>query len=83
MMGLEKSADKLNKYQHRLRAGKAKRIKANHVEKVVGKLEKREKELVAEIDDAEKPSKKERLTQKLSATRTLMSKAKWLLKEIA
>jgi len=81
-MGLSKTAEKLDEYYARMEAGKATKIKPGHVEKAITKLESRERDLLIEIEGTRKTSKKERLEQKLATTRDLISRAKWLMKEI-
>ncbi len=77
-MALSKSIEKLKKYYARLEAGKAKKIKPSHVEKVMRKLEANEQKLLEEISNTTKTSKKKRLKQKLETTRNQLDRAKWL-----
>lgn len=81
-MGLSKSLEKLSKYYERLNAGKAKQIKPSHVQKVIDKLEARERSLRDEMQTTKKTSKKDRLEGKLKSTLEQLEKAKWLLEEI-
>ncbi len=81
-MGLRKTAEKLDDYYDRMKAGRAKKIKPHDVKKAISKFQARERELLIEIENADKPAKKERLTQKLATTRDLISRAKWLLEQI-
>lgn len=81
-MQLTTSIEKLDKYFKRLENGKAQKIKAAHVEKVIGKMEKKEEALRAEIDDAKKDDKKKRLKRKLKTTREQIERAKWLLAKV-
>lgn len=82
-MGLGKSVEKLDKYQKRLNSGKARKIKPEHVEKIIRKLEAKEKLLLADIEATDKESKKERLRKKLELLREQKSRAHWLHDEIA
>ena len=82
-MALGKTVEKLDKYYGRLKSGSAKKIKPAHVEKMIRKLETRERDLKDEIAATRKESKKERLARKLLKTQDLTTKAKWLLQEIA
>ncbi|MCR9139300.1 MAG: hypothetical protein NXI27_25095 [Alphaproteobacteria bacterium] len=81
-MALAKSMEKLKKYFARLEAGKVKKIKPSHVEKVIVKLAAKERSLLEEIEAARKPSKKQRLRQKLDTTRQQIDRARWLMDEI-
>lgn len=82
-MALGKTVEKLDRYYDRLKSGSARKIKPAHVEKVIRKLEARERDLTEEIAATRKESKKERLARKLAKTQDLTAKAKWLLREIA
>jgi uncharacterized protein YaiL (DUF2058 family) len=81
-MALAKTIEKLKKYYERLEAGKTGKIKASHVERVIDKLTARENSLREELAAAGKPSKKERLEQKLVATQEQIERARWLLEKI-
>jgi Zn-dependent oligopeptidase len=81
-MAMTKVIEKLKKYYSRLEAGNAKKIKPSHVEKVIDKLLANERILLEEIATTKKKSKKERLKQKLEATRKQIDRGKWLLKKI-
>lgn len=81
-MGLEGSVEKLDKYYARLEKGKARKIKPDHVEKVIGKLHAKEAELLAEIEETRKTSKLERLQRKLEVLREQQRRAQWLLETI-
>jgi hypothetical protein len=81
-MGLEKIADKLDKYFKRLDRGKATKIKPAHVEKAIAKLQSKQEQLKVELREAEKPSKKDRLENKLATVSEQIERAKWLLKKI-
>ena len=81
-MAMTKVIEKLKKYYGRLEAGNAKKIKPSHVEKVIDKLLANKRNLLEEIAIPKKTSKKERLIQKLAATRKQIDRAKWLLKKI-
>jgi len=82
-MPLSKSLEKLAKYYKRLDDGKARKIKPEHVEKVIAKLEARERDLIEEIEKTRKPAKIERLERKLASTLAHLDRARWLLKQIA
>ncbi|MDU8928010.1 hypothetical protein RXV86_11495 [Alisedimentitalea sp. MJ-SS2] len=82
-MDFENSVEKLDKYFKRLSKGKAQKIKPSHVEKVIGKLAKKEVLLRAEIKDTKKESKIERLERKLGLLHEQQSRARWLLEEIS
>jgi Zn-dependent oligopeptidase len=82
-MGLAKTIEKLQTYYQRLEAGKAKKIKPGHVERVIEKLIAKEHELLEEIAGTSKPSKTERLEKKLTSTREQLDRAKWLLNKIS
>ncbi len=81
-MGLKKLAEKLSDYKARLERGKAKKIKPDHVQKVLEKLRKKSSELEAEIALEDKEEKKARLRRKLSVAREHMERAEWLLTQI-
>ena len=82
-MDFESSVEKLDKYFKRLSKGKAQKIKPSHVEKVIRKLAKKEDILRAEIEDAKKETKIERLERKLELLHEQQTRARWLLKEIS
>lgn len=81
-MPLKKAIEKLKEYYGRLEAGKTKKIKSGHVEKVIKKLKAYEGNLLEEIKDTAKTSKKKRLKQKLETTRKQIERARWLLDKI-
>lgn len=81
-MGLKKLAAKVEDYHRRLEDGKACKIKPNHVEKVLGKLQAKAAELQAEIAAAPNADKKARLEGKLAIARTHIARAEWLLREL-
>ena len=81
-MGLEKITEKLDKYFSRLERGKATKIKPSHVEKVIAKLYAKQELLKDELRDAVKPSKKDRLENKLSTVREQIERAEWLLEKV-
>lgn len=82
-MPLKKTIEKLKQYYGRLEAGKTKKIKPSHVEKVLKKLSVNESSLLEEIKGATKASKKKRLKQKLETTRKQIERARWLLDKIS
>ena len=82
-MPLTKAIEKLKKYYRRLEAGKTKKIKPSHVEKVINKLLANERGLLEEIEKTKKASKKKRLEQKLTITREQIDRAQWLLEVLS
>lgn len=74
-----KITEKLNKYQERLKKKEAKPIKRKHVEKVINKLKIQHANLKAELKDAKKPSKYDRILANLKVVEELQSRADWLL----
>ena len=82
-MGLENSIEKLDKYFDRLSKGKAKKIKPEHLEKIVRKLMAKEKILLSEIEETAKESKKSRLKRKLSLVHEQQERANWLRDKIS
>ena len=81
-MALTKAIEKLKKYYDRLETGHAKKIKPNHVKKVIEKLTTKEASLIEEIKTTNKASKRERLEQKLATAREQIERARWLLNKI-
>ena len=81
-MGVGKYAEKLDNYFERLEDGKAKKIKPDHVLKVISKLEKKVEKLNDEIEVTEKETKKERLKRKVLIAREHIKRAEWLLEKI-
>ncbi len=81
-MGLEKIAEKLDKYYGRLESGKAAKIKPSHVEKAIAKLEAKQVELMQDLQDTDKASKKSRIESKLATVQKQIERAKWLLTQI-
>jgi hypothetical protein len=79
-MAHEKLAERLGAYYARLGAGKAHKIKARDVEKVLEKLRARRAELAADTPD--KPEKAARLHSKIATADELISRAEWLLSEL-
>ena len=77
-MTMHKTAEKLEKYQHRLQAGKADKIKPKHVDKILDKLSAKESEVAAELAETTKESKRERLEHKQATIRELIEQARWL-----
>ncbi len=82
-MGFKSSVEKLDKYYKRLDEGKAQKITASHVERVIRKLEAKEKLLLEEISESEKDSKTERLEGKLETVRGQLERGRWLLEEVS
>ncbi len=81
-MGLESATEKLDKYFKRLDKGKAQKIKPDHVEKVVRKLEAKAQLLEAEIAETKKETKKHRLERKLKLVQEQLRRASWLQDKI-
>lgn len=81
-MGLKNLAAKVVEYNERLEGGKASKIKPDHVEKVLGKLRKKEAELSAEMDIAVSDDRRDRLERKRQVARTHIERAEWLLAEL-
>ncbi len=81
-MGLKKLAAKVAEYNARLEDGKARRIKPDHVEKVLAKLRRKSAELEAEIAATAAPEKRARLERKLEVARAQEARAEWLLGQI-
>ncbi|PYG31925.1 hypothetical protein [Pelagimonas varians] len=81
-MGLERATEKLDKYYSRLESGKAAKIKPSHVMKVIAKLQAKQALLQEELAAADKPSKQDRLENKLVTVGTQLERAHWLLDQI-
>ena len=81
-MGLTKTVEKLDKYHDRLEKGKAAKIKPSHLKKVAEKLKANEIALCAELEEATKADKKERLERKLAFVREQRARAKWLTEQL-
>ncbi|QIE43149.1 hypothetical protein [Meridianimarinicoccus aquatilis] len=82
-MGLKKLAEKVEDYNARLESGKASKIRPSHVEKVLRKLRVKARDLEAEIATVSSADKKARLKGKLAIAQTHISRAEWLLRELA
>ena len=82
-MGLKGTIGKLDEYNDRLDQGKASKIKPDHVQKVASKLEAKAAQLRNEIEEAAKPDKKQRLSQKLAFVREQLDRARWLQERIS
>ena len=82
-MKLKNSIEKLDAYFERLESGKAQKIDPDHVDKMIRKLTKKREALMAELSEANKPSKKERLLQKCATLDAQIERARWLLDQIA
>ncbi|SLN68734.1 hypothetical protein PEL8287_03831 [Roseovarius litorisediminis] len=82
-MGLKKYAEKLDDYFERLKQGKAEKIEATHVEKVIRKLNAKKQQLLDEIQTTTKESKKARLEQKLLFAAEHIKRAEMLLEQIS
>ncbi len=81
-MGLEKIAEKLDTYYRRLEDGKAAKIKPSHVDKAIAKLEAKQNDLLRDLHDTEKASKKSRIESKLTTVHDQIARAEWLLTQI-
>lgn len=81
-MGLGKSIEKLDAYYDRLQQGKVEKIKPAHVEKVIAKLQSKEKALKSDLSECSKDSKKKRLESKLATVSEQLERASWLLKKV-
>ena len=81
-MGLEKLAEKVADYNDRLAQGKVEKIKPDHVEKVLRKLQKKTAELEAEIAATANEDKKIRLHRKLAIAREHVARAGWVRDKI-
>lgn len=81
-MGLKKSTAKLDDYFERLEQNKAAKIKPEHVEKVLEKLQAKERDLLDDLETAQKVDKAERLRSKLNVVREQLRRGEWLLQEI-
>jgi hypothetical protein len=82
-MGLKKLAAKVADYNDRLQRGKASKIKPDDVNKVLKKLRAKEASLEAKMSEARDPDEKARLQRKRAIAREHISRAEWLLSEIA
>jgi hypothetical protein len=82
-MELKKLAEKVADYQLRLQAGKARRIRPEHVEKVLDKLRRKEAELVSRCAAEREQAARCELARKLRIAREHIARAEWLLREIA
>ncbi len=80
-MAHEKLAEKLGDYFARLGKGRAHKIKADDVEKVIAKLRERHAALVAEL--AQKPDDSARISAKIRAAEDLLGRAEWLLAQLS
>lgn len=81
-MPMKETAEKLEKYQDRLRSGKAEKIELKHVEKILEKLTSKKTEITAELAEATKQGKRERLEHKLATVQELIEKARWLAAQL-
>lgn len=77
-MGLTSTVEKLDKYFRRLDEGKAQKIKPSHLDKVMAKLDAKEASLRAELAETRKPSRRERLEDKLALVGEQRQRAVWL-----
>lgn len=77
-MGVKKLAAKVEEYWDRLKRGKASKIKASHVEKVLSKLRKRALALDETIRNANDKDKSELVIKKRKVIERLIERAEWL-----
>lgn len=77
-MGIRKLAEKVADYQKRLESGRASKISASDVDKVLEKLRRRQAELEDELARTAKDGKKERLEHKIAIAREHIARAEWL-----
>ncbi len=82
-MGLKKLAAKLSEYNERLEQGKAHKIKAVHVEKIISKLRGKASDLESEITSTKNDDKRARLKQKLQTATEQVRRAEWMLDKIS
>ena len=82
-MGLKKLAARVAEYQQRLDAGRARKIEPAHVEKVLGKLRRKEAELLSRLAAEDDAAERADLERKVRVAREHISRAEWLLGEIA
>ncbi len=82
-MGLRKLAEKVADYQQRLEAGKTRTIEPEHVEKVLGKLRRKEADLLARISTETDRDERADLDRKLRIAREHIARAEWLLAELS
>lgn len=81
-MGLKSLVEKMSAYSARLEQGKAGKIKAEDVQKVLRKLERKKAELLSELEDKTDPDKRARLERKIGVAREHIARAEWLLEQI-
>jgi len=82
-MGLRKLAEKVADYQQRLEAGKTRTIEPEQVEKVLGKLRRKEADLLARISTETDRDERADLDRKLRIAREHITRAEWLLAELS
>ena len=78
----ETIAEKLDEYYRRFEDGKAAKIEPAHVQRAIASLRTRRDLLLQELQDAEKPVKKDRIEQKLETLQKQIERAEWLLARI-
>ncbi len=81
-MAFDKAIEKLDRYYARLKKKKAKEVKAAHVEKVLRKIAKREKELAEKIAATTNEDRRKRFERKLRVAKEQRKRAEWLLEQI-
>lgn len=82
-MGVKKLAAKVAEYNDRLQKGHANKIKPSHVRKVLDRLRRKEAELKVEMEAAASDDKKARLERKLDIAREHITRAEYLITELA
>lgn len=81
-MGLKKLAAKVADYNERLETGQADKIKPEHVQKVLDKLQKKETSLREEVASCKDADRKDRLQRKLDVAQEQIARARWLLETV-
>ena len=82
-MGVKKLAAKVADYDDRLQNGKAKKIKPDHVRKVLRKLRDKEAELAVQSAETKDSKKLDRVNRKLDIAREHIVRAEWLLDHVS
>lgn len=82
-MGLSDLAEKLEEYRARLAAGQVSRIQPEHVDRVVRKLQDKQRKLADELEGEQHSSEREVLTRKLAKVDDLIEQATWLREQLA
>ena len=82
-MDLKKLTEKIAEYKARLEAGKARKIKSGHVEKVLKKLRRKETDLSERIAASTGTDKCARFKRKRAVARAQIERAEWLLEHLS